>query len=857
MPEKKKILLIDAMNIIFRAYYAFIKNPLRNSKGENTSALYGFTNMVLKLLDEEKPDYVAVVFDSPTPTFRKQLYPEYKANREEPPDELVQQIPKVQHLCDILALPRIEQEGLEADDCIATLADEAEKRGFEVSIASSDKDLYQLVDKNTHLITTKKGINDIIKIDVDGVIEKLGVKPEQVTDFLALTGDKSDNIPGVKGIGEKTAANLLNAYNNLDYIIENIDKIEPKTVANKIKDDMDNLLISRELVKLKYDLPIRDEFNRFRPSEADEKEVKRFLQDMEFTSLLDRFIKPREHKKLEYKEIGLKDVLNKITKGDWAIEVEDGYIALSGPGESYIVNVCPDDMGEALKSIVKANANISGHNLKKIYKKYPSLTDSNIRFFMDIELGAYLITPEGVSYGLESIYFREFGERLDDYTGQPELFIEKESLIKNIVSRAGAIFRLIKPIKDKLDSAGLTGVLKDIEMPLTPVLARMENRGVLIDSGILADLSKSVQTKIEEMEERIYSEVGERFNIASPKQLSKILFDKLGLPTQRKTKTGYSTDSEVLETLSKMHPVPRMIIEHRTLSKMKSSYIDALPTYINKDTGRIHTTFLQTSTSTGRLSSRDPNLQNIPIRTEIGSQIRQAFIAPDDRLLLSADYSQIELRILAHMSGDENLIEAFKRNEDIHTRTAKEIFPGAEIDGELRRRAKAVNFGLIYGKTPHGLSQELGISHEEASEYIEKYFSRFPAVREFMDTLIKSAHEKGYAETMFGRRRYLPELKSENATIRSSAERAALNMPIQGTAADIMKMVMIEIEKTLSKTEYGFMILTIHDELLFEVMENKIEEVKDLVKDKMEGIIKLAMPVVVDIGWGKNWLEAH
>ncbi|RLC38339.1 MAG: DNA polymerase I, partial [Candidatus Coatesbacteria bacterium] len=586
-------------------------------------------------------------------------------------------------------------------------------------------------------------------------------------------------------------------------------------------------------------------------------EVKRFLQDMEFTSLLDRFIKPREHKKLEYKEIGLKDVLNKITKGDWAIEVEDGYIALSGLGESYIVNVCPDDMGEALKSIVKANANISGHNLKKIYKKYPSLTDSNIRFFMDIELGAYLITPEGVSYGLESIYFREFGERLDDYTGQPELFIEKESLIKNIVSRAGAIFRLIKPIKDKLDSAGLTGVLKDIEMPLTPVLARMENRGVLIDSGILADLSKSVQTKIEEMEERIYSEVGERFNIASPKQLSKILFDKLGLPTQRKTKTGYSTDSEVLETLSKMHPVPRMIIEHRTLSKMKSTYIDALPTYINKDTGRIHTTFLQTSTSTGRLSSRDPNLQNIPIRTEIGSQIRQAFIAPDDRLLLSADYSQIELRILAHMSGDENLIEAFKRNEDIHTRTAKEIFPGAEIDGELRRRAKAVNFGLIYGKTPHGLSQELGISHEEASEYIEKYFSRFPAVREFMDTLIKSAHEKGYAETMFGRRRYLPELKSENATIRSSAERAALNMPIQGTAADIMKMVMIEIEKTLSKTEYGFMILTIHDELLFEVMENKIEEVKDLVKDKMEGIIKLAMPVVVDIGWGKNWLEAH
>ncbi|MGQ9707171.1 MAG: DNA polymerase I [bacterium] len=855
---KKKILLIDAMNIIFRAYYAFIQNPLRNSKGENTSALYGFTNMVLKLLNEEKPDYVCVVFDSPTPTFRKELYPPYKANREKPPDELVEQIPKVKHLCDILALPHIEQAGLEADDCIATIADEAKKHGFTVKIASSDKDLYQMIDDNLHLITTKKGITNIIEVDTKGVLEKFGIKPEQVGDYLSLVGDKSDNVPGVKGIGEKTAENLLKTYGSLDYILSRIDEIEPKTVAKKIKDDMANLELSRKLVTLKFDLPISDKLDKFKQGDVNEEEMVKFLQEMEFTSLIDTFVKKKEVSKLEYETISPDVALLKIIPGKFGFEIEGNIISLSNDKNNYILKINENKIADFIENLVEKGFKLSGHNLKRIYKGFDGLDFLARRFELDTELGAYLLTPEGATYRLEEIYFKEFGERLKTPEAYSSGIFEDEKIVlQRTVSRTEAIYKISSKMNEKLEQTGLIGVMRDIEMPLTPVLANMERRGILIDLERLKLLSSDVQNKINELEEKIYEIAGERFLITSPKQLSQILFEKLKLPTKRKTKTGYSTDSEVLTQLMDAHPIISEIIEHRTLVKLKSTYIDALPTYINPKTGRVHTTFLQTSTATGRLSSRDPNLQNIPIRTDLGGEIRKAFIADRGKYLVSSDYSQIELRILAHMSGDENLIGSFKRGEDIHTATAREIFPGREIDPELRRRAKAINFGLIYGKTPHGLSQELGITHEEAGEYISRYFERYPAVRQFMETLKKSAYEKGYSETIFGRRRYLPELKSENATIRSSAERAALNMPIQGTAADILKLAMIEIERILSERTDAQMLLTIHDELLFEVDKNMVEEVSDIIKLNMESVIELDVPVLVEVGFGENWFSAH
>jgi len=856
---KKKVLLIDAMNIIFRAYYAFIQNPLRNSKGENTSALYGFTNMVLKLLNEEKPDYVCVVFDSPTPTFRKELYPPYKANREKPPDELVEQIPKVQHLCDILSLPRIEKAGLEADDCIATIADEAKKRGLDVRIASGDKDLYQLINDDIHLITTKKGITNIIEVDENGVVEKFGIKPEQVGDYLSLVGDKSDNVPGVKGIGEKTAENLLKTYGSLDDILTKIDEIEPKTVAKKINEDMTNLELSRKLVALKFDLPIRDKLDEFKQGDVNEADMVKFLQEMEFTSLIDTFVKEKETSKLEYKIISPDDALLKIIPGKYSFEIESNIVALSDDNHNYIAKIDNNKTTDFIKNLIDKGFQLSTHNLKRFYSKFDGLDTFARRFEIDTELGAYLLTPEGASYRLEDIYFKEFGERLRTSDAERTgLFEDEKKVFETAVARAEAIYKIREKMIKKLEMTGLIGILKDIEMPLTLVLVKMEKRGVLIDTERLRQLSQNVQEKVNELEAKIYELAGERFMITSPKQLSQILFEKLKLPTKRKTKTGYSTDSEVLSQLQDAHPIINDIIEHRTLVKLKSTYIDALPTYINQKTGRVHTTFLQTSTSTGRLSSRDPNLQNIPIRSDLGSEIRKAFIAPEGRYLVSSDYSQIELRILAHMSKDENLINAFKRGEDIHTATAKEIFPDKEITPELRRRAKAINFGLIYGKTPHGLSQELGITHEEAGEYINRYFEHYPEVREFMETLKRSAYEKGYAETMFGRRRYMPELKSENATIRSSAERAALNMPIQGTAADILKLSMIEIERVLSERGGdALMLLTIHDELLFEVDKKVVEEVAEIIKLMMESVIELDVPVLAEVGWGENWLSAH
>lgn len=861
----EKVLLIDALNLIFRAYYAFIKNPLKNSKGENTSALYGFTVMLLRMLKEEIPDYTAVVFDSPTGSPRESIFPEYKANRPPPPEELVEQIGKIKELCDRLGVARVEREGLEADDAIGILTKEARNKGMEVAIATSDKDLMQLVDEHTQLITTKKDIRETIRMTPDAVVEKLGVEPKQIVDFLSLVGDKSDNIPGVKGVGETTAKDLLSNYGSLEKVLENLEQVQPPRVAKRIADDLKNLDLSRRLVELIMDADLDTTVEELRRRDVPLEEIKNLLMELEFFSLVKEFLgEVEETPTLELLPLSSKEDISSFLKGKKMVSLalDRGLLALHDGKRTTVVNI--DHLGGELAEILSklpAKTRLVGHYLKGLYRLLGKSWQIKPLGY-DTALAAYLVAPEQ-GHSLPEVAFRELGEVLsktDEKEGQQSLGFERERAdnLNELAERAATVHRLQPVLAKKVREAKLGKVLEEIELPLTPVLARLEKRGILVDKGLLKKLSSDLGVKLKELEGGIHREAGMEFNINSPKQLGEVLFEKLQLPVQRKTKTGYSTDNEVLTTLGALHPLPKMVMEYRTLSKLKSTYIDALPEAVNPESGRIHTTFLQTSTATGRLSSRDPNLQNIPIRTELGAKVRQAFIAPEGHLLVSLDYSQIELRIFATLSGDENLISAFHKGEDIHVATARELFAGQEINRKLRARAKAINFGLIYGKSPYGLSQELDISQEEATEYIKTYFERYPQVRAFMDELKERAHKQGYSETVFGRRRYLPELTSKNPVLRSAAERAAINMPIQGTAADLLKLAMIAIERRLSEeVQLGRMLLTIHDELIFETQEGGEQKMIDTVKPIMEGVTELEVPIVVDAGVGKNWLSAH
>lgn len=860
----KKILLLDALNLIFRAYYAFISNPLKNSKGENTSALYGFTVMLLRLLKEENPDYLAVVFDSPAGSHRETLYAEYKANRPEPPAEIPEQIFKIKKLCERLGIAQLEKEGLEADDIIAILARRAEKEGMEVSIASSDKDLLQLVDEHIRLIATKKGISETVVMDSRAVVEKFGVKPEQIVDYLSLTGDKSDNIPGVKGVGETSARDLLSNYGSLEEILRDLDKVQPPRVAKRIAEDLNNLELSRKLVQLCTDADLGISMNDLKRQEIPQEEAKALLMELEFFSLIKEFLTEGEAKVSEESLTLIStEELTEYLRGKKlvAMELEGKTLALYDGKQAVMINVA--GIGDALAKILSslsANTTLTSHFLKRFYHLLGDSWSTQPLGY-DTALAAYLVAPDQ-GHSLPEVAFRELGEVLyksGDSKSQQSLSFEQEERFKlsHLANQARITHQLQPKLAEKVRQAKLDRVLTEIELPLTPVLARMEQRGILVDKELLAKLSADLGAKLGELEAKIHQEAGMEFNINSPKQLGEVLFEKLQLPMQKKTKTGYSTDNDVLTILGATHPLPGMVLEYRSLSKLKGTYIDALPTAVNPLTGRIHTTFLQTSTSTGRLSSRDPNLQNIPIRSDLGGKIREAFIAPEGCLLVSADYSQIELRIFASLSGDKNLIRAFRNGEDIHTATAREIF-GAEGSREQRIRAKAINFGLIYGKSAYGLAQELSISQEEATNYIKTYFERYPQVRAYMDELVARAHKVGYSETIFGRRRYLPELASKNPALRNAAERAAINMPIQGTAADLLKLAMIRIESKLSeRPELGKMLLTVHDELIFEVEAGQEKELTELVKPIMEGVTKLAVPIVVETGVGKNWLEAH
>ena len=851
----ERIFLVDGHSYLYRAFYA---TPyLSNSKGIPTNATYAFLSMIKKLLKEETPDRLIVVFDSKTPSFREEICKEYKAQRQPMPDNLSVQIPYVKTILYAMGLPVIEKDGFEADDIIGTLVERLKDKDNAVYIVTGDKDMTQLVTKNVLVLDKMKNL----LIGENEVIERFGVKPTHIIDYLALCGDASDNIPGAPGIGEKTARELISSFGTIDDIYNNIDHIKKTSVKNRLLDGKKLVLMSKQLATIRLDVPIEINIDELRHKEPDLESLRNIFKDLEFTTLYME-IKTKKTYKKNWQETTLAGLnLEKISlfaylTGNNTYDVQlESFSAFDGN------NVFYSQSKDDLNHIITNAGEIITHNLKPILTlllKNQDASDSlepsvfqppdPSRLF-DTMLAAYLINPLKKDYSIRSI--------LDD-------FLETEITIPNdkntIIESASSLFELKDVLYRKLFEMGLTDLFFNIEIPLIEVLAHIEYTGVKVQRQILIGLSRDFDKRLNTIIKEIHTLADEPFNINSPQQLSRILFEKLQLPTVKKTKTGFSTDTEVLETLSAIHPLPQKILSYRTLSKLKSTYIDVLPNLINPRTGRIHASFNQMVVATGRLSSSDPNLQNIPIRGEEGKKIREAFVPGEGFVLLSSDYSQIELRILAHISKDPLLIDSFNKNEDIHAKVAQEVFgvQYADITQDMRRTAKVINFGIIYGMSGYGLAKELGVSQREAQNYIDAYFERYKGVKNYIERILKEARSNGFVKTMFGRIRYVPEINNHDNSVRQVGERIAMNTPIQGTAADIIKLAMVSIHRKLKeKCLCSHIIMQIHDELVLEVKDEETETVKDIVKTEMENVIKLSVPLNVSLGLGKSWAEAH
>lgn len=876
--------LIDGNSYVYRAFYAI--KGLTNSKGFPTNAIYGFTTTLLKIIREKKPDGVAVFFDTPAPTERHRIFEGYKAQRPETPGELVQQLPHIREMIDAFNISIFEMPGYEADDLIGTVAKEAGKKRSNVFIVTADKDMLQLVDENIKIYDPVK---DRI-LDDKYVKEKFGVAPERVPEFMALTGDVADNIPGIKGVGEKTAKELLTAFKGLDELLSHPEMIKKERLRSLVSENADIARLSKRLATIDIAVPVDFDLRDFRLKEPDWHKLLSLFSEFEFTSLK-KLVPAVIVSEKNYKAVLSTDKLKAVAaaiKDEFAFDIEatgkdptaDSIVGFSVSAEKetgYYIPLrhsylgVPEQIGmkEALDIIapVLENPDIAkiGHNLKydtMMLKQEGVVTKGRL---YDTMLASYLVNPNKPNHSLEDVAFehlsrrkRTFAEVLNKKKSFADVFVEEAT--KYSAEDALLAFELKDILFEKLKEAGLERVYFDIEAPLIPVLSDMEDAGVKIDVDKLNDISKELERELDSTQRRIFFLSGEEFNINSPKQLAKVLFHSLGLKPGKKTKTGFSTDVSVLEELAMSHELPREILNWRSLNKLKTTYVDALPALINPKTGRVHTSFNQTATATGRLSSSNPNMQNIPIKGEWGKRIRDTFIADKGNLLLSADYSQVELRILAHLSKDEVLIDAFSKGIDVHAKTASEIF-GVTVDkvtDEMRRTAKTVNFGVIYGMSPFGLSEALSIPHEEAKKYIEKYFERHPGVKQYIEATLSEVRQKGYTVTLAGRRRPIPEIRSQNSNARAQAERLAVNSPIQGSAADIIKIAMINIREKLKEENLAArMILQVHDELLFEAPESELNSVRDMIKREMEGAAKLLVPLRVDIGYGRNWAEAH
>ena len=898
--EKPTLYLIDGSSYIFRAYYAI--RHLSNSKGFPTNAVYGFTAMLFKFLKDYEPTHLAIVFDSKGKTFRDDIYPLYKANRSEPPEDLVPQFDKIFEMVDAFNIPQVQLEGFEADDLMGTISTSVEDEGANVVLVTGDKDFCQLVsDKVTLLDTMKNKITGM-----EEVKEKYGVTPDRVIDVFALAGDAVDNIPGVKGIGEKTAVSLISKYGSLDELFQNLDDVT-KRQKTLLEDKREDAELSKELVTIKTDVDIETAINKFEYTGFDSNKLREMFNELEFKNLLrelgdednssdhDQKVSTvsYENYHLVLSEKDLDKVIAKIIKTkELSIDLETtspnpmladivGIALCPAPHESYYVPVAHRALTDA--SVNQLNLDLALDKIKPILEdKNVAIIGQNLKYELvvlakygvdlkgidfDTMIAAHMIDSSRNSYSLDELSRFYLGHQMISYkdvtgSGKSKInFDEVEIQVARdyAAEDADAAMLLSKILSPQLEEIGLTDVFRDTELRFIRVLAQIETNGVKVDANKLKDLSKEFEEWLEGIEKEIFSEVGYEFNLNSPIQLREVLFETLELPQKKLTKKGEpSTDVEVLTDLSKFHVVPEKVLEHRTLSKLKSTYLDALPKLINPKTGRIHTSFNPVGSSTGRLSSSDPNLQNIPIKSAQGRRIREAFVPDDGHTLLSADYSQIELRLLAHFSGDDSLIEAFQNDSDIHNRTAAEIFGVTEdlVTPDMRRLSKNINFGIIYGISAFGLAKQLGTSVSISKSYIDEYFKRYGKVKEYIEKSISDAQTKGYAETILGRRRPIPELQSNNRALRGFGERAAMNTPIQGSAADIINIAMINISDKLVDYD-SRMILQVHDELLFDVKNSELDKLSAMVKEEMESAWKLIVPIKVDMGTGSSWAEAH
>ena len=902
---KKKIFVIDGHALCYRAYYAFINNPLKNSKGQNTSAIYGFARMLFKLINDQKPDYLIVAFDPPKKSFRFDLFPEYKAKRQKMPEDLRPQIEEIKHMLSVLGILRLEHGDYEADDVLGTIAATYAAGDTEVMLVTGDKDAYQLVNDNVKIYANKKGITDFELYDRDAVINKLGITPEQITDYMALMGDASDNIPGVQGIGEKTAQKLIQEYSSIDNLYNHLNDIKGK-IKEYLADKKDMAYLSKNLVTIRTDIPLEINLNdAMLPDLASEKTIS-YFQEMEMESIAGeltgstsgstgKISKQKTGDKKNYNIIKSQDELTKAiniiySKGEVSVDTETTSL---DPIEAELVGISlsvKENEGWYIPIYSRSlfdNEKIDSDALLKMLK--PLLEDKSIKkigqnikydilvlrsagielagIFFDTMVAAYLLDPESrinlddlaeKHLNYKTIHFEELVGKGKNALSIADVPVDK--VAEYAIEDADIAYRLYKLFKVKLKEEELEKLFYDIEMPLVSVLAVMEWNGVKIDTRRFATLNDENQKMLDSVEKKIYDLAGQKFNINSTRELAAILFDKLGLKPVRKTKTGFSTDIRVLEELSGRHEIIEHLISYRTLAKLKNTYIEKLPKIISPKTGRIHTSYNQTVTATGRLSSSNPNLQNIPIKDEFGKKIRSAFIADKEHILISADYSQIELRLAAHYSEDANMIQAFKDGIDIHSLTASSVFnvPIDSVAGDMRRQAKIINFATIYGVSPFGLSQQADVDIHQAADFIKKYFETYPGFKKYIDDTISFAKTNGFVKTLLGRKRYVPEINSSNNFRREGAERVAINTPIQGTAADMIKIAMITIHRIIEdKQNKSRMILQVHDELVFEVPESEKEIMLKIIKQEMEKALELKVPVTVDIASGKNWDQAH
>ena len=920
--KNKKFVIIDAMALAYKAYFAFINRPLVTSKGEPTSAVFGFITQLLKILEDTKPDYLAVAFDSKEKTFRHDKYENYKSSRSAMPDDMIPQIDRIKEIIEVLKIPIYILPKYEADDIIGTAVLRAEELGLESYVITPDKDFNQMVTDKVKVIKPGKTTDENVVYDVARVKEEFGFEPKQMIDYLALIGDSSDDIPGVKGIGPKGAIPLIQKYGSVEEIYNHINEIDKAGIKAKLIEGKESAFISKDLATIHCEVPLEMNFDDAKFETPDYERLRKIFVDLEFKNLYSRLltiygnnaqsvpleisnqeISSFDKTKVKYELITgseaakhLAGVLKKVELFVFDTETDSldifninlaGVSFSTKPGEGFFVAVNPFSSKKDLFS-KDLNDRLSVDEFVKIFK--PLFEDKLIKkvcqngkydigvlrsygievnnFYFDTMLASYIIDPDE-KHGMDELaqkYLHYKPIPLSDLIGikkdPTKIFDVNPNELSNYSAEdADITFRLYEVLKQEIEKNSLTKLAYEVEFPLAPVLEDIEREGIRVDESVLNILSRDLQILLDNYTKKIFELAGEEFNINSPQQMQKIIFDKLGLQKGKKTKTGFSTDARSLDILRGEHEIIDIILDYRQVSKLKSTYTDSLPGLINKHTGRIHTSFNQTVAATGRLSSNEPNLQNIPVRTEMGKEIRKAFIPRDkDYVILSADYSQIELRIMASICGDEGLTKAFKNGEDIHRSTAALVFmvKPQDVTPDMRRKAKEVNFGILYGIGAFGLKTRLGVTQAHAKEIIETYFNTFKRVKNFMDDSVIKAREKGFAETLLGRRRFLKNINSNNRVVRQFEERVAINMPIQGTAADMIKIAMINIYRELKRKKTKTkMVLQVHDELLFDAHKDEVEELRPMIKEMMENAMPMNVPILVETGIGDNWLDAH